>query len=224
MKKSNIYLIALLSSVTLFIITGAIVSVARGKKVNVENSSVQKMSAYSSLSIQNTNYYVSISSSDDFEFKVYFKEDVQPVEFPYELKGDTLILAEIPAELKDKIKRLQVKLPLEELNIEATSSKFGFDHFNGSTLKLDLDNTEASIYSETALSKLEIKGINHSNFHSRVKCDSLKLDIEKSEFNNWSSTKVVEGKISNKAFVTINNPGDANLSKDSSSKINYYYN
>ncbi|KXX67959.1 hypothetical protein [Flammeovirga sp. SJP92] len=226
MKKSNIYLISLLSSVTLFIITGAVVSVARGKPEKNENSFTQKVPAYSYISLQNTNYYVSIATADSYEFKVYLEKDVEQIEIPYTIKGDTLVLSELPKERAEGMESLQLSLPLETLNIIAKSSNIGFNEFKGSSLKLELDGSEGYMRNREGkgLSNLEISGTNNSNFDSHLACDSIRLNLDKSNFNNWGDTQFIEGKLINKASVTQNNPGETNLSKDATSQIHYYYN
>ncbi|WP_044206047.1 hypothetical protein [Flammeovirga sp. OC4] len=226
MKKSNIYLISLLSSVTLFIITGALVSVARGKPEKNENSFTQKVPAYSYISLQHTNYDVSIATADSYEFKVYLEKEVEQVEIPYTIKGDTLVLSELPKEMAKGMESLQLNLPLEEVNVIAKSSEIGFNKFKGSSLKLELDGSEGYMRNRVAkgLSNLEISGTNNSNFNFHLACDTLRLNLDNSNFNNWGDTQFIEGKLTNNAFVTQNNPGETNLSKDATSQIHYYYN
>ncbi|AZQ64008.1 hypothetical protein EI427_17780 [Flammeovirga pectinis] len=226
MKKSNIYLLSILCSVTLFIILGALVSVARGKKSSYDNSSNSSVPAYSHIVLKNTNYDVEVKTGDKYEMKIRFNREEEKFEIPFNVRQDTLFLSKLPSDLVDKIKAIELNIPIDNLDIKAQKSRIDLNSYLGKSLKIELDQAESNIYksSENGFSFINIQCINKSKFYSRSKCDRLQLDVRDSDFENWGAVGNITGSVKDKSSVMINEPGETKLEKDKESKVQYFYN
>ncbi|MBB6461745.1 hypothetical protein [Flammeovirga kamogawensis] len=226
MKKSNIYLLSILCSVTLFIISGALVSIARGKKSTNENTSLSSVPAYSHIVLENTNYIIIVKTAEKFEMKLSLKSNTENFTIPFDIKGDTLYLTNIPSNQKDKIKFVELTIPIDDLAIEAHNSRVDLDNYLGKSLQIELDQAELNIFNarKKGFSSIDIQCINGSRFYSISQCENLQLDVRASEFENWKEVKIIKGSVKDKSSVMINRPGETNLEKDKDSKVQYFYN
>lgn len=225
MKKSNIYLLSILCSVSLFIILGALVSVARGKKSSEENAFHTSVPAYKHIVLDNANYNVNVKTADKYELKLRLRRDEKKFDIPYTVKGDTLFLSKISSDLGKKINNIELSLPIDHLDVKAKKSKINFNNYLGKSLKIQLDRAESNIYNgnETGFLTIDIQCINKSKFYSRLKCERLQLEIKNSDFQNWGAVDYIEGAVTDKSLVMINKPGQTKVEKDKKSKVQYFY-
>ncbi|WP_281616158.1 hypothetical protein [Flammeovirga sp. SubArs3] len=225
MKKSNILLISIFSSITLFIISGAIFSVAKGKPEPNKNNLTMSTPPYSHVQLMEANYDVNVKSGDKFELVVWLNKGEEKLALPFETQGDTLILSTIPEALTSKIRYVEMKFPSQDMDFALKTSSVTFNEYLGKSLKLQLDDSEANIYSENMehISKVDVVCKNQSSFYSLSGIDHLKLEISNSDFTNYGSVKVLEGLAKDSAEVIISSPGVTDFKKDASSIVRYDY-
>ncbi|OHX67304.1 hypothetical protein [Flammeovirga pacifica] len=225
MKKSNILLISILSSVTLFIISGAIVSVAKGKPEVNNNSFSISTPTFNHVLMNKTNYSVNAKTGEKYELVVWLEKGEEKINLPFITKGDTLILSPISEELSSKIRFVEMTIPAEEMEFELKDAQIDFNNYSNKELKIKLDQSSVNMYSynDNYISKLDISIKNKSDFYSNTSLDHLNLSITNSSFTNQASIKEVIGEASDSSKVYIESPGLTNLKKDASSKVRFEY-
>ncbi|MBB3700608.1 hypothetical protein KMW28_00155 [Flammeovirga yaeyamensis] len=226
MKKSNIFLISLFSSVTLFIISGAIVSVARGKPEPNNNNFTISGPSYGYVLMSKTNYKLNAKAGEKFEFVVGLEKGEEKINLPFITQGDTLVLSPLPEELVSKVRYVEMKFPSKTMNFELKKAHIDIYNSSASSFNIKLDQSKMNIFSKEdhSLEYLNISVKNNSDFYSNTPLNHLKIEINNSSFKSYGSVKEVIGTANDTAKVYISQPGITDFKKDASSRVRFNYN
>ncbi|ANQ50546.1 hypothetical protein MY04_3181 [Flammeovirga sp. MY04] len=226
MKKSNIFLISLFSSFTLFIISGAIVSVARGKPEPNNNNFTISGPSYGYVLMSKTNYKLNVKAGEKFEFVVGMEKGEEKINLPFTTQGDTLILSPLPKEIASKVRYVEMKFPSKTMDFDLKEAHLDIHNSSIASLNIKLDQSSMNIFSteDYSLENLNISVKNNSKFYTNTPLDHLKLDINNSSFKSYGSVKEVIGTASDTAKVYIGQPGVTDFKKDASSRVRFNYN
>jgi hypothetical protein len=225
MKTSKIILIAMLSTIALLILAGAIDLRITGRmndKFQVDYNVVKKTIPSFKVLCINDNERIELIQSDSSFIEVFFIKDLVAPEIKYSLVGDTLKFSDqIP-----KKSFLLIKMHITgHLNrIIAKNSTMNLTHFNQANLTMDLDHSRMETYQikdkKRTFQLLNITAKNNSNIHaSNIGIDTLKIDLQKSDAMIMCNLANICGNLSDFSKITLLQANQISLKKDASSSI-----
>ncbi|MEI6143840.1 MAG: hypothetical protein WCP85_31465 [Mariniphaga sp.] len=226
MKTSKIIFIALLSTIAL-IILAAIINVRLTGKQDGEFKSEFKtriqLSQIKSISIINNNN-IELVQSDSAYFEITTMKDSIVPKLKYSITGDTL---KIDDQMVKTGRGAWVSIHVnDQLNqIILKKSYLNLFNFQISQLSVDLDQSNLNVIQQNdkknSFQRLKIIARNNSQFDATdIKIDSLQVEIYHSEISLWSTINNLRGSIADSSRLSVRQPYEITLKRDSSSNLN----
>ena len=226
MKTSKIIFIALLSTIAL-IILAAIINVRLTGKLDGEFKSEFKtriqLSQIKSISIINNNN-IELVQSDSAYFEITTMKDSIVPKLKYSITGDTL---KIDDQMVKTGRGAWVSIHVnDQLNqIILKKSYLNLFNFQISQLSVDLDQSNLNVIQQNdkknSFQRLKIIARNNSQFDATdIKIDSLQVEIYHSEISLWSTINNLRGSIADSSRLSVRQPYEITLKRDSSSNLN----
>ncbi|MCK9414656.1 MAG: hypothetical protein M0Q53_20310 [Prolixibacteraceae bacterium] len=225
MKTSKIILIAMLSTIALLILAGAIDLRITGRKpLTLQNGLIvikKTLPAFKILCINN-NERIELVQSDSSFIAIFLMKDSVAPDLKYSLVGDTL---KFPDQIPKKSYHYIKIHTTEHLNrIMAKNSALNLTHFKQANLTADLDHSRLEFLQmkdeKETFQHLTITARNNSNIHaSNIGIDTLKIDLQKSDAMIMCNPANICGNLSDFSKITLLQANQISLKKDDSSSI-----
>ena len=226
MKTSKIIFIALLSTIAL-IILAAIINVRltgeRDGNFKDEFKTRIQLSQIKVLIII-TNNNLELVQSDSAYFEITTMKDSIVPKLEYSITGDTL---KIEDQMVKTGRGAWVSIHVnDQLNqIILKKSYLNLFNFQISQLSVDLDQSNLNVIQQNdkknSFQRLNIIARNNSQFDATdIKIDSLQVEIYHSEISLWSTINNLRGSIADSSRLSVRQPYEITLKRDSSSNLN----
>lgn len=229
MKTSKIIFISLLSAIAILIVMAAVdikLSIRKGKELpNNYISTKVVLPDYKILDIRDSRS-IELIQGDSAYIALSVMKDSLPPELKYQIKGDTLFLAD---RMMSGGKSYTVKIHANKLlqEIYVMNTTLNLNNFKESYLSISLDNSKINCYQfdviEKTFSRLVLFAKNQSSFYfSNTKIDSLSLNLQKSGATFMTDLSSISGSLEDSSRLELQQFDQISLKKDPSSTITIY--
>jgi hypothetical protein len=229
MKTSIIIFISLLSAIAILIVMAAVdikLSIRKGKELpNNYISTKVVLPDYKILDIRDSRS-IELVQGDSAYIALSVMKDSLPPELKYQIKGDTLFLAD---RMMSGGKSYTVKIHANKLlqEIYVMNTTLNLNNFKESYLSISLDNSKINCYQfdviEKTFSRLVLFAKNQSSFYfSNTKIDSLSLNLQKSGATFMTDLSSISGSLADSSRLELQQFDQISLKKDPSSTITIY--
>lgn len=223
MKTSNIILSALIGSISLFIIVGAIdVRLSELKTSHEQAFDEIPLSPFRHLVIRRS-VNLTIRPSEESKIMVHRGQAEIMYEGIYWLEGDTLFIDGSRPEPDAQILSILIQIPPGNLkSIMAENAAFSMSEFPTPQLTVSLANSRLRIYGASSgrIGSLHIKGTNDSDVTALdSSIDTLQLHLDKSNARIQSYVGVLSGAMTDHSSLYAREVSDFQFKKDSTSRL-----
>jgi hypothetical protein len=228
MKTSNIIVVSLIASITLFITTGMIQvrmkGVPRGsiipERLEIKQVPVPEFHFVVVKDCDN----ISLEASDAFSIGMADKPAgvARPT---YQVKHDTLYVTGFPDNEESRI--VNIKAPSQQVKmVRAFNSWIIVNNISSDHFVIHTDSAKVSIDTEQTINALTIEGKNNSRieFFKPSTINTLDLDLDHTEIYTSCTLGKLKGSIRNQSKVQLNNADEFAFTKDGSSHLQVWGN
>jgi hypothetical protein len=229
MRPSRIIFFALLSAVAIFMIIATVdikLSIRKGKQLPNNYILAKKvLPVYKILDIRDCRSIELVQGDTAYIALSVMKDSLAP-ELKYQIKGDTLLLAD---RMMSGGRSYTIKIHTTELlqRIIVKNTTLNLNNFRETNISVLLDHSNLIGYQvndkEKTFTRLNISAKNQSSINfSNISIDSLIIDLQKSEALFMSNLKFVSGDVTDSSTVELRQIEQISLKKDPSSNIKIY--
>lgn len=231
MKTSNIILISLFGSITVFILAAFTELRINGIREENKQSQPSMEKQFSAVALSPVKYIVigettnlTITRGEQTELAVRIGiEDNDPI-VQHQVHGDTLFIDKIAFGTNGVTLMAELKLDPDNLKwISATQSSFSISNMSINGLIVDIDHTRLALHSNQNIrfGSIKINGTNSSDFSaSNIEFDSVHLNLDHSSAWIDASAHQVDATLKNESTLSASQADNITSSKDKSSRIN----